>query len=101
MFDIDINVADRADHSHRFVLSPAGVRVSREPIGGLYTTIEPRAIPGQVQMQPVVRPISAGVPFAVSLNSLSLSLSRRRGDSEFKETANVRIGDALQETNID
>ena len=49
---------------------------------GLDTTIEPRAIPGPVRMQPAVRPTSAGIPFAVSLNSLSLSLSARRGDSE-------------------
>jgi hypothetical protein len=38
--------------------------------------------------------------FAVSLNSLSIFHSRRRGDSEFREAANARIGDARQATII-
>ena len=80
------------------------IRVEQKPLNHrrkvirIDTTFGPRAIPGQVRMPPAVRPISARVPFAASLNSLSISLSGRRGDSELRETANVRSGDALQGT---
>ncbi len=61
----------------------------------------PQAIHGQMRMQRAITSISASVPFAASLNSLSISHSRRRFDSEFKEAANVRLRNSRHQTNID
>ena len=62
---------------------------------------KPQAIHGQMRMPRAITSISAGVPFAASLNSLSISHSRRRFDSEFKEAANVRMRKSLHQTNND
>ncbi len=62
---------------------------------------KPQAIHGQMRMQRAITSFSAGIPFAASLNSLSISHSRRRFDSELKEAANVGMRNSRHQTTID
>ena len=68
----------------------------------------PAAAEGEAILQTVASLLSDGEPLSKhilnrpgSINSLTVTPSGRRGDSELRETANVRIKDALLGTSIE